>query len=213
MIEATAAPAHERSARTSLDWLANCNGTNSVLPGEEKETDVSQSSPALSAEGRGIDTITCPVDKDGTLRFWGSGDVRWSKCIIDFAHIKAQPPIARVTANKMEAPVTVIPDLATLCAGAPRSTASQWLFLGLSLPGEKADLLSDINVPSREADVASGPLPSKSCRYGNPGPPPRPAQPPLRDPRGPLGVGWFPMHGGRGRNPFKYQRQADMTMF
>ena len=58
MNEAAAAPAHARSARTSLEWLANCDGTNSVLPGKEKETDVSQSSQALSAEGAVIDAIT-----------------------------------------------------------------------------------------------------------------------------------------------------------
>ena len=205
MNESAATLVHTRSARTSLEWLANCNGTNSVLPGKEKETNVSQSSQALSADGIAIDAITCPVDKDGTLRFWGSGHVRLSKCANHSAHIKAQSPIARMTANKMEAPVTVVPDLVTPCASAPVSTASQWLFLGLSPPGGKAVLLSDFNVSSSEADVASGPLPSKSSRCGVPGPPPRPALPPIRDPRSPLTVGWQPMHGGRGRNSLKYQ--------
>ena len=121
------------------------------------------------------------------------------------AHIMAQSPIARMTANKMEAPVTVLPDLVTPCASAPVSTASQWLFLGLSPPGGKAVFPSDFNVSSSEADVASGPLPSKSSCCCAPGPPSRPAMPPTRDPRSPLTVGWQPMHGGRRSNLLKYQ--------
>ena len=152
-----------------------------------------------------MDARLCPVEENGTLRFRGSRHVGWSTCT-HTAHIMAQSPIARIAANKMEAPVTVLPDLVTPCASAPVSTASRWL-LGLSPPGGKALLLSDVNVSSSEADVASGPLPSKSSCCGAPGPPPRPALPPIRDPRSPLTVGWQPMHGnstrGRGHNMLK----------
>ena len=193
--ESAATLVYAQSASASLEWLANSNGTNSVLPGRKNDASGSQSSRALSADGIATDATTCPVDKDGTLRFWGSGCVRWSECANVSAHIMAQSPIARMTANKMEAPVTVLPDLVTPGASAPVSTAYQWLSLDFSPPGGKPVFPSDLNVSSSEADVASGPLPSKSSFCCVPRPPSRPAMPPILDPRSPLAAGWQPMHG------------------
>ena len=107
----------------------------------EDDASRSQSSRSLSTDGIAIDARPCPVDENGTLRFWDSRHVGWSTCANHTAHIMAQSPIAQLTANNM-APVIVVPDPDTPCANAPVSTAYHWHFLSLSSLEENQCFLS-----------------------------------------------------------------------